>query len=70
MHEVRRLRSLALQTSEKIVHSMHDSHDTSHLSFVPLVVDQTAQSVVIIACSVFDSSLWRLKQSKACTSLH
>ena len=73
MHEVRRLRSSVLQISQEIAYDtsmQHDNHDTSYLSFVPLAVDQTAQSFVIIACSVFDGSLWRLKQSKACTSLH
>ena len=71
MHEMRRLRSLALQISQEIAYdtSIDDNHDTSYLSFVPPVVDQTVQPVVIIACSVFDSSLWRLKQPKACAPL-
>ena len=41
-----------------------------HKSFVPKLVNQTARSVVIVACSVFNSSLRMLKQSKACASLH
>ena len=71
MHEMRRLRSLALQISQEIAYdtSIDDNHDTSYLSFVPPVADQTVLPVVIIACSVLDSSLWRLKQPKACAPL-